>query len=329
MARLAKISTFATVMIMDMKYMRRALQLARLGEFGASPNPMVGAVIVDDATGRIVGEGFHRRCGEGHAEVNAVADADRRGVSLDNTTLYVTLEPCAHHGKTPPCAQLIIDRGIPRVAVGCADPFARVAGRGIAMMREAGVEVARVGGEMERECLDINRKFMTAHTHGRPFVTLKWAMSADGFIDRIRSAGEVPARFSLPHGQVLVHRERALHDAIAVGSRTEIMDRPRLDVRHWPGGRVPRRVCFDRVRPLDLQLADLYAEGVTSLLVEGGATLAGSFLDAGLWDEIRTETSPMILGDGVPAPRLPVDAVEISCMKIGPNALKTYKNGLN
>ena len=191
------------------------------------------------------------------------------------------------------------------------------------------MEVALVGGEMERECLDINRKFMTAHTHGRPFVTLKWAMSADGFIDRIRSAGEVPARFSLPHGQVLVHRERALHDAIAVGSRTEIMDRPRLDVRHWPGGRVPRRVCFDRVRPLDLQLADLYAEGVTSLLVEGGATLAGSFLDAGLWDEIRTETSPMILGDGVPAPRLPVDAVEISCMKIGPNALKTYKNGLN
>ncbi len=220
-------------MIMDMKYMRRALQLARLGEFGASPNPMVGAVIVDDATGRIAGEGFHRRCGEGHAEVNAVADADRRGVSLDNTTLYVTLEPCAHHGKTPPCAQLIIYRGIPRVAVGCADPFARVAGRGIA-------------------------KFMTAHTHGRPFVTLKWAMSAAGFIDRIRSAGEVPARFSLPHGQVLVHRERALHDAIAVGSRTEIMDRPRLDVRHWPGGRVPRRVCFDRVRPLDLQLADLY-----------------------------------------------------------------------
>ena len=167
-------------MNIDETYMSRALQLAKNGFGRVSPNPMVGAVVVAD--GRIIGEGFHRQWGHAHAEVNAiasVAEADRR--LLRQSTIYVTLEPCSHYGKTPPCSKLIIDTGIPRVVVGCLDPFKEVSGRGIKMLREAGVDVTT--GVLERQCQWINRKFMTAHTHHRPYVTLKWAESADRFVD--------------------------------------------------------------------------------------------------------------------------------------------------
>ena len=192
-------------MNIEEKYMRRALELARHGLGNTSPNPMVGAVIVDNS-GRIIGEGYHRRCGEGHAEVNAiasVADADRG--ALRDATMYVTLEPCSHYGKTPPCAKLIIDTGIPRVVVGAGDPFKEVAGRGIRMMREAGIEVAE--GIMAAESRALNRRFMTAHEQQRPFVTLKWARSADGFMDSDRADGQ-PAKFSTPLTAMLVHRLR-------------------------------------------------------------------------------------------------------------------------
>ncbi len=287
---------------MEEKYFLRALELARLGEIGAHPNPMVGAVIVGP-DGTILGEGYHQRCGEGHAEVNAVADAERRGADLRSATIYVTLEPCAHYGKTPPCAQLIIDKGIPRVAIGCIDPFAKVHGKGVRMLREAGVEVLFAPEPIAEQCRELNRRFFTAHTLGRPYVALKWAETADGFVDRKREAHEPALRISTPAGQVAVHRYRSTFDAIAVGNGTEKMDRPRLDTRCYPGGRNPQRVYFNRQEPLIDQLKRMYTNGITSVLIEGGPTLQRAFIAAGLVDEIRREVSPTPLKtDGIAAP---------------------------
>ncbi len=272
------------------EYIQRCLQLARLGAIGAHPNPMVGAVVTDSA-GRIIGEGYHRVCGQAHAEVNAIADAERRGPLPDGCSIYVSLEPCAHWGKTPPCAQLIIDKGIKRCYVGCVDPFAKVQGRGIAMMREAGVEVILAPEEIAKECRDLNHRFFLAHTLGRPYVALKRAVTADGLVDTPgRTPDQPPLRISSPEGQVAVHRYRSTFDAIAVGSNTERMDSPRLDARLWPGGRAPRHVTFTR-EPLLPQLQALYRQGITSILIEGGPTLQASFLAQSLCDSFRLEQS--------------------------------------
>ena len=169
-------------MTTDEKYMSRCIQLARNGFYGAAPNPMVGAVIVHD--GKIIGEGYHVRCGGPHAEVNAIRSVGNPEL-LKESTIYVSLEPCSHYGKTPPCADLIVEKGIPRVVVGCMDPFAKVAGRGIRKLQEAGIEVTV--GVLEAECLALNRRFITFHTHRRPYITLKWAESADGFMDGLRT----------------------------------------------------------------------------------------------------------------------------------------------
>ena len=220
-------------------YMQRCIELARTGRMHAAPNPMVGAVIVHND--RIIGEGYHACCGKAHAEVNAinsVRPADR--ALLKDSTLYVSLEPCAHFGRTPPCALLIVKTGIPRVVVGCVDPFAKVQGRGISRKREAGKEVP-VGG-LEEECQRLNCRFITAQTLRRPYITLKWARSADGFIDRWReSADEEPAHISTEHSLMHVHRLRAENQAILVGHRTLSLDHPTLTVRHWAGNN-PLRV---------------------------------------------------------------------------------------
>lgn len=290
--------------------MRRALTLARMGEIGAHPNPMVGAVIVD-SKGKIIGEGYHRVCGQAHAEVNAVAAAG--DADLSDTTIYVTLEPCAHYGKTPPCAQLIIDRKIPRVVVGTTDPFAKVCGKGIAMLRDAGVEVEILDGELADECRQINRRFFTAHTLKRPYIALKWAQTADGYVDRIRTAEEPPLQISSQASRITVHRYRSTFDAITVGKTTAQMDNPRLDTRYWQHGRNPQRVELHR-GSLDDQLTRLYERNICSLLVEGGPTLQKSFIDAELWDEIRVETNPnLFIGQGVKAPTLPHNAVADFC----------------
>ena len=234
-------------------YMARCIELAKLGRGNAAPNPMVGAVIVCD--GRIIGEGYHRCCGEAHAEVNAIASvADE--LLLRNSTLYVSLEPCSHHGKTPPCAELIIKKGIPRVVVACHDPYPEVSGRGIKMLREAGVEV--VSGIMEKEAIELNRYFMTAHREQRPYIILKWAQSADGFIDRARkSVMEEPALLSTTVTRMMVHKLRSEVQAIMVGTNTAILDNPSLTVRHWVG-RSPVRILIDRnLRvPQDFHLFD-------------------------------------------------------------------------
>ena len=285
-------------------YMRRALQLARCGELSASPNPMVGAVIVAP-DGRIIGEGYHRRCGEAHAEVNAVnsvSAADRP--LLTSSTMYVTLEPCSHFGKTPPCADLIVRTGIPHVVVATVDPFSKVAGRGMEKLRQAGIKVEV--GVLQEEAQLLNRHFFTAHTLHRPFVTLKWAQSADGFIDGRCGSDGPQCQISSPVTQTAVHKLRATHDAILVGSGTWLADSPSLSVRHF-AGKSPRRFVYDRrgrisdlpadvVRLTDPDLRDalsrLYSEfGITSLLVEGGSLLLKSFLEANLYDDIIIETN--------------------------------------
>lgn len=293
----------------DRAMMARALQLARNGELHASPNPMVGAVIYHPASERIIGEGWHRRCGEGHAEVNAVASvAESLRPLLRESTIYVTLEPCSHYGKTPPCAKLLVETGFRRVVTAMLDPFEKVAGRGVEMLRRAGIDVQV--GLMETEARELNRKFITAHTLRRPFVTLKWAESADGYIDG-RNPGEMPALISTPVTAAAVHKLRAEHDAIIIGSGTWEADRPRLDVRHY-AGTSPRRMVACRSKRLNLPegfeqreessvkelLEKLYSEGVTSLLVEGGATLLQEFINAGAYDAVRVETNPSLrLGD--------------------------------
>lgn len=313
----------------DEKYMMRALQLARQGGGHTSPNPMVGAVVMHE--GRIIGEGFHRCCGQAHAEVNAIASVHNQSL-LHESTIYVTLEPCSHYGKTPPCAKLLIDKGIGSVVVGTLDPFEKVSGRGVAMLREAGIEVTV--GVLERECRQLNKRFFTAHTTGMPWVLLKWAQSNDGFLADER--GRV--LFSTPLTLGLMHRERAMVDAIVVGANTVRIDNPSLTTRHWSGNS-PLRVIMDQNLSLpsdskvltdggntliynnkkegiegcvewakldttqpETWLRDLYRRGITSVMVEGGANLLQQMIDARAWNEMRIEVSPSNLGKGIKAP---------------------------
>lgn len=285
--------------IIDEKYMRRCIQLAANGIQGARPNPMVGSVIV--ANERIIGEGYHVRCGEGHAEVNAFASVSPEDESLlKDATIYVSLEPCSHYGKTPPCADLIIKKGVRRVVVGCIDPFAEVQGRGIQKIREAGIEV--VVGVLEDECRWLNRRFFTFHSMHRPYIILKWAQTANGFIDDHFQ----PLLISNEQTQMISHQLRAEEDAILVGHTTFNRDQPSLNVRHWHGPD-PKRIVLTRNRPLTQLIDDLYQHGIQSLIVEGGRQTHESLMKAGLWDEIRVETAPVTVTDGTPAPKLPVE----------------------
>lgn len=300
----------------DEMFMRRCLQLARNGRRNARPNPMVGAVIVCD--GRIIGEGYHVRCGEGHAEVNAFAAVrGEDGPLLRRSTVYVSLEPCAHYGKTPPCADLIVRKGVRRVVVGCTDPFARVSGRGIARLREAGIDVTV--GVLEHECRELNRCFITYHSLHRPYIILKWAQTANGYIDdNFR-----PLAISTPFTRMLGHKMRAESDAILVGRVTDERENPRLDVRHWSGPD-PLRVVLGHGRTVSGMLDSLYEKGVQSLIVEGGAMTHRSFIEAGLWDEIRVETAPISVSGGTRAPQLPENVAVRSVRNYDNNIIVLY-----
>lgn len=244
----------------DERYMRRCIQLAAGGQQNAKPNPMVGAVIVS-ADGRIIGEGYHVHCGEGHAEVNAFASVRSEDEPLlGESTIYVSLEPCSHYGKTPPCADLIIKKGVRRVVVGCIDEFAEVQGRGIRKLREAGIEVEV--GVLEAECRELNRRFFTFHREQRPYIILKWAQTANGFIDNQLEALQISSEFT----RMLSHKLRAEEDAILVGRVTDEREHPQLTVRDWTGEN-PKRLIIDHAHPLNL--ASLHAHGVQSLIVEG------------------------------------------------------------
>ena len=302
----------------DEKFMHRCLQLAANGIRGARPNPMVGAVIVAD--GRIIGEGYHVRCGEGHAEVNAFASVRSEDEPLlRDATIYVSLEPCAHFGKTPPCADLIVSKGLKRVVVGCIDPFAEVQGRGIAKIRQAGIEVTV--GVLEQECKWLNRRFFTYHSKHRPYIILKWAQTSNGFIDDSGHALQI----SNEQTQMLSHKLRAEEDAILVGHTTDVREHPQLTVRHWVGPN-PKRIVLTRQRPLPQLMDDLYQHGIQSLIVEGGRQTHESFIQAGLWDEIRVETAPIVVSDGTRAPQLPSDVVLISSGEYVGNLLTSYRS---
>lgn len=244
-------------------YMKRCLSLAALGAGSASPNPMVGCVIVRD--GQIIGEGWHRQYGGPHAEVNAIADAEANGHGdlLKESTLYVSLEPCSHWGKTPPCADLIIEKRIPQVVVGCIDSYCEVSGRGVAKMREAGIDVTV--GMLEDECLHFNRRFFTAQTLGRPYIILKWAQTSDGYLDAGRPTAAIPPAWMTGEAaRILVHRWRTEEDAILVGTRTAELDNPSLTVRAWQG-RNPLRVVLDRHLTLSPTLNLFTADAKTVL----------------------------------------------------------------
>ena len=324
-------------MTKDEKYIARCIQLAKNACCNAAPNPMVGAVIVHN--GIIIGEGYHIRCGEPHAEVNAIRSVKNESL-LKEATIYVSLEPCSHYGKTPPCADLIIEKGIPEVVIGCMDPFSMVAGRGIEKLRKAGIKVTV--GVLEKECQQLIRRFITFNTQKRPYITLKWAESADGFIDKNREGGS-PVLLSTPLTSMVVHKRRAEHDAILVGRKTALLDNPSLTTRNW-FGKDPIRLVIDKdlTLPKDLCLFDgkirtiiftqkasvekhpsveyirldftqnilpqimevLYNLKVQSLLVEGGSILLQSFIDEGLWDEAYIETSPIYLKEGIRAPKI-------------------------
>ena len=311
----------------DEKYMRRCLQLAANGIQGARPNPMVGAVIVvgnkpiangQMPNARIIGEGYHVRCGQGHAEVNAFASVRPEDEPLlKDATIYVSLEPCSHYGKTPPCVDLIIKKGIRRVVVGTIDPFAEVQGRGIKKLQNAGIEVTV--GVLEKECQWLNRRFFTYHSKHRPYIILKWAQTANGFIDDHGKALQI----SNEQTQMLSHQLRAEEDAILVGHTTDARERPQLTVRHWHGPN-PKRVVLTHQRPLSQLIDDLYQQGIQSLIVEGGRQTHESFLAAGLWDEIRVETGAMTVTDGTRAPQLPANVSLLSRETYGDNTLCRY-----
>jgi diaminohydroxyphosphoribosylaminopyrimidine deaminase/5-amino-6-(5-phosphoribosylamino)uracil reductase len=322
------------------KYMQRCLDLAILGMGKVSPNPMVGAVIVHDD--RIIGEGYHQQYGQAHAEVNAVnqvlSNFDNAEDLLRGSTIYVSLEPCAHYGKTPPCADLLIKHRIPQVVVGCRDPFPQVDGKGIEKLKDASIEVTL--GILEKQCRFLNRRFFTRVQQHRPYVILKWAQTADGFF-----APDDDRQFWItgPESRKLVHQWRSEEDAILVGKNTAAIDDPQLNVR-FGNGRPPKRVVIDRRLELssDLHLFDqsvetlvfneiktdingkikyialedfdryvpqyilyqLYLQDIQSVIIEGGAHTLNTFIEAGVWDEARVFTGEATLTSGIKAPKI-------------------------
>ncbi|GHU96421.1 riboflavin biosynthesis protein RibD [Bacteroidia bacterium] len=316
-------------------FMQRCLQIARNGLGNVAPNPMVGAVLVHH--GKIIAEGYHRACGLPHAEVEAIGQVNNHNL-LKNSTLYVSLEPCCHFGKTPPCTDLILASKIPRVVAAVADPFHKVNGGGIERLQKSGVEV--ITGVLEQEAQHLNRRFFTYHTQQRPYISLKWAQTADGFIDKQRTPNEPPATISNAAAHRLSHWWRGQEQAIMVGTRTAFDDNPSLTTRLC-AGKNPIRVVVDAdgKLPKSLQLFDnqsntivietrkvaamlqiLYDKGIQSVIVEGGAALLQSFISSGLWDEARVFVAPQQMGKGVAAPTLHGDTA--ATYSIGNNTLR-------
>ena len=297
----------------DEKYMHRCLQLAESGLGKVQPNPMVGAVIVYQH--QVIGEGYHHEYGQPHAEVNAIASVQNPSL-LTESTLYVSLEPCSHFGKTPPCADAIIQHGIPKVVIGTTDPHDKVNGHGIQKLLNAGVEV--VQHVCEQECRELNKRFFTYHLHHRPYIILKWAQTADGYmdIDRSNSAEIEDYWITNPALKVIVHKWRSEEDAILVGYNTVVNDKPQLTNRLYPG-KSPKRyvmchgnpnIDLSYYNPLSMDLSaamdTLYTERVQSVIVEGGRKTLDRFIAAGLCDEARILTGAQSWGKGTKAPTL-------------------------
>ncbi len=320
-------------------YMKRCLELAKLGAGFVAPNPMVGAVLVYDE--RIIGEGWHQQYGKAHAEVNCLAsvkEEDRKFIA--QSVLYVSLEPCAHFGKTPPCTDLIIQHKIPKVVIGCRDPFKEVDGKGIEKLKEAGVVVEMSDAQTESECKNLNKRFFTFQTQHRPYVILKWAQTADS---KISSNSGERLHISNEYTNRMVHQWRSEEAAILVGTNTAMLDNPELTTRLWPGASPMRLVIdmnlrlpdslkvfngkvktfvFNAVKQKEGEnlvyykleknkglvaqlMAALYQLKIQSVLVEGGAKLLQSFIDEGVWDEIRMISNVQLsIGNGLTAPEI-------------------------
>ena len=335
-------------------FIHRCINLARKGALDVSPNPMVGCVIVND--GEIIGEGYHKEFGKNHAEVNAINSVKDKS-TLRNSILYVNLEPCCHHGKTPPCTDLIIKYNIQKVVIGCKDTFSKVSGKGIKKLKDNSVDV--IYGVLEKDCVELNKRFFCYHIKKRPYIILKWAKSKDNFIAPINQ--EKPFWMTSEKSKKLVHSWRAEEDAILVGRKTVVADNPCLTVRTGKG-KNPIRIIIDKELLLDIKsnvfddqadtivfnniksatidkrtylkadfnnlnediLNQLYNRNILSLIVEGGAITINSFIATNLYDEIRVFTADKFLKNGVNSPELPdINLIETSI--INNDKLEIYK----
>ncbi|GAA3517609.1 bifunctional diaminohydroxyphosphoribosylaminopyrimidine deaminase/5-amino-6-(5-phosphoribosylamino)uracil reductase RibD [Aquimarina addita] len=346
-------------MTIDEIYIKRCIQLAKNGLGTTYPNPLVGSVIVHQ--GKIIGEGWHYQAGEPHAEVHAINSVKDTSLLID-ATIYVSLEPCSHYGKTPPCCDLIIAKGIKKVVIGTIDPFAKVSGTGIQRLINAGCDVKI--GILEKECQELNKRFLTYHNHKRPYVILKWAETADGFIAPKKRSERAPAWITNTYSRQLVHKWRAEEQSILVGNQTVIQDNPKLTIRDWSGIH-PIRISIDLHHkiPKDSKILDqqvktmivttqknslinatnllyeftdptpniadklcniLHTHTIQSILVEGGTQTIQSFIDLNLWDEARVFKGTTYFKAGIKAPV--IKGTLISEEKIIDDHLKKYRN---
>ncbi len=346
-------------MISDEKYMQRCLELASLGKGNTAPNPMVGSVIVHKD--RIIGEGYHKKCGLSHAEVNAINSVKNEAL-LPYSTIYVNLEPCSHQGRTPACSKLIIEKKIPKVVIGCTDSFEKVSGNGIKMLKNADCQVKV--GILENQSRRLNKRFFTFHEKKRPYIILKWAETLDGYIDKIRTP-ETPIEpnwITDTDTKMLVHKWRSEEAGIMVGKKTAQKDNPSLNVRDWTG-KNPTRIVIDSNLELDKNLnlfdnkintlifntlknvktdnteyikikkddyflnsimKELHKRDILSIFVEGGAFLHNSLIKKGLWDEARVFIGNKMFYEGVQAPKIKTAFSEIT--DIGRDKLVIFKN---
>lgn len=339
-------------------YMKRCLQLAKNGLGTTYPNPLVGSVIVHN--GKIIGEGWHKKAGEPHAEVNAI-NAVKNKALLSESTIYVNLEPCSHFGKTPPCANLIIEHKIPKVVIGCIDSYSEVAGKGIEKLTKAGCEVTL--NVLEKECLEINKRFFTFHNKKRPYIILKWAETADGFIAPLENTSQKSINISNQYSRQLVHKYRTDEQGILVGTTTVLKDNPSLDARDWFGNN-PTRIILDKTNKISSEfqiknkknptlifteeenyvnsenckyecisfdslvipniLTDLYKKNIQSVLIEGGTFTLQQFINSNFWDEARVFISENNSFKGIKKPDF--NGKPIHEIKIKNNQLKIFIN---
>ncbi|WP_108809319.1 bifunctional diaminohydroxyphosphoribosylaminopyrimidine deaminase/5-amino-6-(5-phosphoribosylamino)uracil reductase RibD [Aquimarina spinulae] len=342
------------------KYIKRCIQLAKNGLGTTYSNPLVGSVIVHNDS--IIGEGWHYQSGKPHAEVNAIASVKDHSL-LKDATIYVSLEPCSHFGKTPPCSDLIAEKGIKKVVIGTIDTFAKVSGAGIQKLMNAGCDV--IVGVLENECLALNKRFFTFHNKKRPYIILKWAETTDGYIAPVSTNKREPVWITNTYSRQIVHKWRAEEQAILVGSQTVIKDNPKLTIRDWGGQHHPTRVVINRSGkiPKDSAVLDqsvktivitseklkkdnnntliyevvdsqenlakeicniLYRHNIQSVIIEGGSYTIQSFIDKNLWDEARVFEGNITFGTGIKAPTQ--NGNLISEQKIMTDTLKTYQN---
>ncbi|MDX1761423.1 MAG: bifunctional diaminohydroxyphosphoribosylaminopyrimidine deaminase/5-amino-6-(5-phosphoribosylamino)uracil reductase RibD [Christiangramia sp.] len=341
------------------KYIKRCIELAQNGLGNTYPNPLVGSVIVHNDL--IIGEGWHRKAGEAHAEVNAINSVSNKKL-LKEATIYVSLEPCSHFGKTPPCSDLIIANGIRKVVIGTMDPFAKVAGRGIKKLMDAGCKVKV--GILEEECLELNKRFFIFHKKQRPYIILKWTQTQDGFIAPEKRDEKRPVWITNKYSGQLVHKWRSEEPGILVGTKTVLDDNPSLNVRKWTGNNPVRIIIDSQLKtPEDFSVLNgkqktivlcnelpenskqenlifekiefsgnickqicevLYKHEIQSVIVEGGKHTLQQFIDSSLWDEARVFTGNSEFKNGLKAPE--ISGKLTSKKDIAGDTLKIYKN---